>query len=161
NVLITGPSGAGKELAARTYHEATGQKGPLVAVNCAGIPAAIAEGLLFGARKGAWTDLKEDIVGHLPAANGGTLFLDEIAELDLKVQAKLLRAVEDQQVTKVGETAPKKISVRICAATHRDMRDAIDAEDFRSDLYYRLAQVDVRLPSLVERREEVPWLISS
>ncbi len=157
-VLVTGENGSGKELAAKTFHEAAAKSGPFVVVNCAAIPATLAESLLFGSVKGSYSDAK-DTRGYVREAHGGTLFLDELGELDLKVQAKLLRVVEHNEVLAVGASTYVPVQVRVVSATHRDLRAAVDAGTFREDLYYRLAQFPVRLPPLRERREEIPWLV--
>ncbi|MBL8919268.1 MAG: sigma 54-interacting transcriptional regulator [Myxococcaceae bacterium] len=159
HLLVRGESGAGKELVASRYHEAGARKGPFVAVNCAAIPASVAERLFFGAVKGAYTEAKQDAEGYLAAADGGVLFLDEIAELDLQVQAKLLRALETGEYLQLGAATPRKASVHVVAASHRDLRTAVAANTFRSDLFYRLSQFEVLLPPLRERKEEVPWLM--
>jgi DNA-binding NtrC family response regulator len=159
HLLVRGESGAGKELVASRYHQAAARKGPFVAVNCAAIPASVAERLFFGAVKGAYTEAKQDADGYLAAADGGVLFLDEIAELDLQVQAKLLRALETGEYLQLGAASPRKASVHVVAASHRDLRAAVAANTFRSDLFYRLSQFEVLLPALRERKEEVPWLM--
>ncbi|MCC6551666.1 MAG: sigma 54-interacting transcriptional regulator [Polyangiaceae bacterium] len=157
SLLITGESGTGKEVAARAFHGAgPNPRGPFVAVNCAAIPEGLAERLLFGARKGAYTGLDTDTEGYVQAANGGTLFLDEVAELEAPVQAKLLRTIETQQVMELGAVAPRPVQIRICAATH-DLRARVAAGKFRQDLYYRIGRPEVRLPPLRERPEEIPW----
>ena len=161
NLLIIGESGSGKELLARAFHEAQhGQSGraPLVAVNCAAIPEGLAERLLFGAKRGAYSGAT-DAEGYVQQANGGTLFLDEIAELDPLVQAKLLRVVETREVMPLGATQSKRVSFRICAATHKDLRAEVHAGRFREDLYYRLGRPEVRNPPLRERIDEMPWLV--
>ena len=161
NLLIVGESGSGKELLARAFHEAQhGQssRAPLVAVNCAAIPEGLAERLLFGARRGAYSGAT-DADGYVQQAHGGTLFLDEIAELDPLVQAKLLRVVETREVLPLGATQPRKVSIRICAATHKDLRTEVAAGRFREDLYYRMGRPEVRNPPLRERIDEIPWLI--
>jgi transcriptional regulator of acetoin/glycerol metabolism len=156
---VTGESGAGKEAAARVFHEhGPHRNGPLIAVNCAAIPEGVAERLLFGARKGAFSGAHSDADGYVQAASGGTLFLDEVGELDLGVQAKLLRVLESRQVLPVGATRPQAVEIRIVSATHRDLRAMVAAKQFREDLFYRIARPHVRLPSLRERREEVPAL---
>ncbi|MBK7864008.1 MAG: sigma-54-dependent Fis family transcriptional regulator [Archangiaceae bacterium] len=160
-VLLGGENGAGKEVAARTYHEATGKKGPYHAVNCAGIDKPVAEQLMFGVVKGAHSEAKADKPGHVQAAEGGTLFLDEVGELDLEVQAKLLRMIENREVLPLGATASRKVDVRIIAATNRDLRRAVEGGTFRQDLFYRLAQVEAHVPALRERLEEVPYLIDA
>jgi transcriptional regulator of acetoin/glycerol metabolism len=161
NLLIIGESGSGKELLARAFHEAQhGQSGkaPLVAVNCAAIPEGLAERLLFGAKRGAFSGAT-DADGYVQQAHGGTLFLDEIAELDPSVQAKLLRMVETREVLPLGATQPRKVSIRICAATHKDLRAEVRAGRFREDLYYRMGRPEVRNPPLRERIDEIPWLM--
>jgi transcriptional regulator of acetoin/glycerol metabolism len=160
SLLLTGPSGAGKELAARAFHAASGAKGPFVAVNCATIPAGLAERLLFGARKGAYSGATADSEGYVQAADGGTLFLDEVAELDVSVQPKLLRVLEMREVVSLGASHPRKVDVRICAATLKDLRGEVQAGRFREDLYYRIGRPEVRLPALVERLEDLPWLVA-
>jgi len=158
-LLVHGESGAGKELAARLYHDAGPRAaGPLVAVNCAAIPEGVAERLLFGARKGAFSGAT-DAPGHFQAAAGGTLFLDEIAELDLAVQAKLLRALETREVVPVGATAPVPVELGVVAASHRELRAAVAARTFREDLYYRLARATVVLPPLRARKVDVARLV--
>ncbi|HUJ63299.1 MAG TPA: sigma 54-interacting transcriptional regulator [Kofleriaceae bacterium] len=158
-LLVHGESGSGKELIARLYHGAGPRAGgPFVAVNCATIPEGVAERLLFGARKGAFSGA-QDAVGYLQAAHGGTLFLDEIADLDLAVQAKLLRALETREVTPVGANAPIAIELGIVAASHRELRAAVATRDFRDDLYYRLARAVVHLPPLRARKLDVARLV--
>ncbi|MGE5182315.1 MAG: sigma 54-interacting transcriptional regulator [Acidobacteriota bacterium] len=157
---LTGETGSGKELAARHFHaEGPRASGPFVAVNCAALPASLAERLLFGARRGAYSGADTDTEGHLQAADGGTLLLDEIAELSLDVQAKLLRALESREVLALGATRPRAIDVRVCSATHVDLRAAVAAGKFRQDLYFRLARPAVALPALRERPEDLPWLV--
>jgi transcriptional regulator of acetoin/glycerol metabolism len=162
NLLIIGESGSGKELLARAFHEAQhGQsnRAPLVAVNCAAIPEGLAERLLFGAKRGAYSGAV-DADGYVQQAHGGTLFLDEIAELDPLVQAKLLRVVETREVMPLGATQSRKVSIRICAATHKDLRAEVHAGRFREDLYYRMGRPEVRNPPLRERIDEIPWLLA-
>ncbi len=156
-LLITGETGSGKEIAAKTFH-AFGQKPgrPLAAVNCATIPKELAERLLFGSRRGAFSGAT-DAQGHVHAANGGTLFLDEIAELPPEVQSKLLRMLETREVLRLGATNYEPVDVRVCAATWRDLRQEVGAGRFREDLYFRIAQTEVRIPPLRERIEEIPW----
>ncbi len=160
HVLVLGESGSGKERAAAVFHEAGEKRGPFIAVNCATIPLGVAERLLFGARRGAYSGADKDAVGYLQAADGGTLFLDEIAELDLEVQAKLLRALEAREILPLGASHPIRVNVRICAATHTDLRTLVSRGRFREDLYFRLGRPSVRLPPLRERKEEIPWLIA-
>lgn len=160
-LLILGESGAGKELAARTFHAAGPHaKGRFVAVNCAAIPEGVAERLLFGALKGAYSGATHDAEGYVQAAQDGVLFLDEIGELDLEVQAKLLRMLEHKEVLPLGASMPRKVNARICFATNRELRVAVANKRFRDDLYYRMTQAQVRLPPLRERLEEIPVLIA-
>ncbi|MEZ4448058.1 MAG: sigma 54-interacting transcriptional regulator [Nannocystaceae bacterium] len=157
-ILITGESGTGKELAARHFHRA-GKGGPFIAVNCATIPEGVAERLLFGTRRGAYSGANQDAAGYVQAADGGTLFLDEFGELELAVQAKLLRLLEDRTIIPLGATRPQEVDVRVCVATNRDLRAAAADGAFREDLYFRVAEPSVTLPPLRERREEIPALI--
>jgi hypothetical protein len=160
SVLIAGESGAGKELAARAFHEASyaGEgSAPFVAVNCAAIPEGLAERLLFGSKRGAYSGAL-DADGYLQQAHGGTLFLDEVAELEPLVQAKLLRVLETREVLALGATRPRAVSLRICAASHKDLREEVGAGRFRQDLYYRIGRPLVRVPPLRERIDEIPWL---
>ncbi|MBZ0232617.1 MAG: sigma 54-interacting transcriptional regulator [Deltaproteobacteria bacterium] len=159
-LLLTGESGAGKELAARAFHRASGATGELVAVNCAAIPAGVAERLLFGAKKGAYSGADKDADGYLVTADHGTLFLDEIAELDAQVQAKLLRVLETGEVMPLGAARPRPIELRIVAATLRDLRGEVQAGKFRDDLYFRIGRPEVRLPALRERLEDIAWLVA-
>jgi len=157
---ITGSSGTGKELAARAFH-AMGPRarGPFVAINCAAIPEGVAERVLFGARKGAYSGAHADQPGHFQEADGGTLFLDEVGELSLEVQAKLLRALEYREVVPVGASKPLTVDVRFCSATHRDLRERVADRRFREDLYFRIGRPMVALPPLRERREEIATLV--
>jgi len=155
---ITGETGAGKELAARFFHKSSPTPaGPFVAVNCATIAAGLAERLLFGAKRGAYSGADADADGHLQAADGGTIFLDEIAELDLAVQAKLLRVLETREVLPLGASKPRRVQVHVCSATHGDLRERVARGTFREDLYFRLGRPDVAIPPLRTRREEIPW----
>ena len=157
---VRGETGAGKELAARLFHRAgPAPAGPFVPVNCAAIPPELAERLLFGARKGAYSGADADADGYVQAADGGTLFLDEVAELPLPVQAKLLRVLESREVLPLGASKPRKVSLRLCSATHGDLRARVGAGSFREDLFFRLARPEVALPPLRERAEEIPWLL--
>ncbi|HEX3771238.1 MAG TPA: sigma 54-interacting transcriptional regulator [Polyangiaceae bacterium] len=163
-LLILGESGAGKELAARAFHDARrapASRAPFVAVNCAAIPEGLAERLLFGARKGAFSGATQDADGYVQEADGGTLFLDEIAELDPLVQAKLLRVLETREVLPLGASRPRSVDIGICAASHRRLRDEVAAGRFREDLYYRIGRPEVVVPPLRERLDEIPWFIAS
>jgi hypothetical protein len=163
-LLILGESGAGKELAARAFHDARhapSAKAPFVAVNCAAIPEGLAERLLFGARKGAYSGATHDAEGYVQEADGGTLFLDEIAELDPLVQAKLLRVLETREVMPLGASRPKHVDIGICAASHRRLRDEVAAGRFREDLYYRIGRPEVVVPPLRERIDEIPWFVAT
>lgn len=159
-LFLRGESGSGKEISARIYHQASPRRaGPLVAVNCATIPKELAERLLFGTVRGAYSGAVADAAGYLQAAHRGTLFLDEVAELDLAVQAKLLRVLETQEVLPLGGTRPQPVEVGLCAATLRNLREVVAEGRFREDLYYRIGRPEVRLPPLRERMEEVPHFI--
>lgn len=161
-LLIIGESGAGKEHMARAFHEAhfgPDTRAPLVAVNCATVPEGLAERLLFGAKRGAYSGAT-DADGYILEAHGGTLFLDEVAELDPLVQAKLLRVFETREVVALGSTSGRKVQIRICAATHKDLRAEVSAGRFRADLYYRIGRPEVRIPPLRERIDELPWLLA-
>jgi DNA-binding NtrC family response regulator len=157
---VTGESGAGKEGMARTFHLAEGSaKDPFEAVNCAMIPEGVAERLLFGTKRGAYSGADADADGYVQAAHGGTLFLDEIAELSLPVQAKLLRVLETGEVLPLGASKPRKVTLRLCTATHRDLRAQVAAGKLREDLYFRIATPRVTVPPLRERPEELGWLL--
>ena len=157
---ISGESGAGKEGIARAFHAAgSAPGGPFVAVNCATIPESLAERLLFGAKRGAYSGADADAEGYAQAAQGGTLFLDEVAELGLPVQAKLLRLLETSEVLPLGASRPRKIELRFCSATHRDLRAQVAADRLREDLYFRIAMPRVVAPPLRERAEEIAWLV--
>lgn len=159
-LFLRGESGSGKEITAQVYHKAGPRSaGPLLAVNCATIPKELAERLLFGAVRGAYSGAVADVEGYLQAARGGTLFLDEVAELDLAVQAKLLRVLETREVVPLGGTRPQAVELGLCAATLRNLRQAVAAGTFREDLYYRIGRPEVRLPPLRERLEEIPHLL--
>jgi DNA-binding NtrC family response regulator len=156
---ITGESGAGKEGMARAFHVAgAGAGGPFQAVNCATIPEGVAERLLFGAKKGAYSGADADAEGYVQAAHGGTLFLDEVAELSPAVQAKLLRVLETGEVLPLGASRPKKVELRFCSATHRDLRALVAAGKLREDLYFRIAAPRVVVPPLRDRPEEIAYL---
>jgi transcriptional regulator of acetoin/glycerol metabolism len=163
-LLIRGESGSGKELAARRMHDVCfGERNtaPFVAVNCAAIPEGLAERLLFGAKRGAYSGASVDSQGYVAAAHQGTLFLDEIAELDPLVQAKLLRVLETREVLPLGESRARPVQIRVCAATHANLRDEVSAGRFRQDLYFRLGRPEVVLPPLRARVDELPWLIQA
>jgi transcriptional regulator with GAF, ATPase, and Fis domain len=157
---ITGETGTGKEMAARLFHTGSGRaQRPFVAVNCATIPPLLAERLLFGARRGAYSGADTDSDGYLVAADGGTLFLDEVAELPPEVQSKVLRAIESREVVPLGAAKPRKVDIAICTATHVDLRALVGEQRFRQDLYFRIARPAVTLPPLRTRAEEIPWII--
>jgi len=158
-VAIYGESGSGKELAARAIHDASARRlMPFVAVNCGAIPEALMEAEFFGYRKGAFTGAERDRDGFFHAAAGGTLFLDEVAELPLPMQVKLLRAIQERRVRKVGSTTEDPVDVRILSATHQDLARLVAAGRFRHDLYYRLNVIELHVPSLRERSEDIALL---
>ena len=158
-VLITGKSGTGKELVARAIHNQSRRKdGPWVAVNCAALTESLLESELFGPEKGAFTGADKRRDGRFLQADGGTLFLDEIGEISLLMQVKLLRAIQQREIQRVGGDATLKVDVRIVAATNRNLLDEVAAGRFREDLYYRLNVVSIQVPSLQERREDIPLL---
>lgn len=159
-VLITGQNGTGKELVARWIHEKSNRAaGPIVEVNCAAIPAELIESELFGHKKGSFTGAIADRPGKFEQADGGTLFLDEIGDMSLDAQAKVLRALQESRITRVGDNKEIKVDVRVIAATNKNLRDEIDNGRFREDLYHRLAVIVVKVPSLNERRDDIPLLI--
>jgi len=159
-VHICGESGTGKELVARLIHD-TGPRadGPFVPVNCGAIPAELMESEFFGHRKGAFTGAVSDKAGLLQAASGGTLFLDEIADLPLPMQVKLLRVIQEQKVRPVGAEREEKVDVRILSATHRNLSEMVANSEFREDLFYRINVIELRVPALRERREDIPVLV--
>ena len=160
-VLITGENGSGKELVARAIHEASARRsGPFVEVNCAAIPSELVESELFGHLKGSFTGASSDQVGKFEVADGGTLFLDEIGDLALNAQAKILRALQEGVIVRVGGSKPISIDVRVIAATNRDLTDEIAAGRFREDLYHRLNVMPIQVPPLRQRAEDIPALVS-
>ena len=160
-VLITGPNGTGKELVAHWLHEKSDRSaGPLIEVNCAAIPSELIESELFGHVKGAFTSAVKDRAGKFEAANGGTLFLDEIGDMSLSAQAKVLRALQESRVQRVGSDRDIKVDVRVVAATNKNLSKEIEEGRFREDLYHRLAVILIQVPRLNDRREDIPLLIS-
>jgi two-component system, NtrC family, nitrogen regulation response regulator NtrX len=158
-VLITGGNGSGKELVARQIHEKSNRNSqPFVEVNCAAIPSELIESELFGHEKGAFTSAIKTKPGKFEIADGGTLFLDEIGDMALPAQAKVLRALQENKITRVGGEKDMKVNVRILAATNKDLKKEIAAGNFREDLYHRLSVIVVRVPSLNERKEDIPLL---
>lgn len=158
-VLITGGNGTGKELVARQLHERSGRKDkPFVEVNCAAIPSELIESELFGHEKGAFTSAIKQRKGKFEQANGGTLFLDEIGDMSLSAQAKVLRALQENRITRVGGDKDIKVDVRILAATNKDLRKEIDEGNFREDLFHRLSVILIHVPSLNDRKDDIPLL---
>ena len=160
-VLVTGSNGTGKELVARWIHEKSPRASqPIVEVNCAAIPAELIESELFGHEKGAFTSAIKQRIGKFEQANGGTLFLDEIGDMGLSAQAKVLRALQENKITRVGGEKEISVNVRIIAATNKDLRKEIEAGRFREDLYHRLAVIIIQVPALNDRRGDIPQLVS-
>lgn len=160
SVLITGESGTGKELIAEAIHRGSRRaSGPFVKVNLGGIATSLFESEMFGHRKGAFTDAIADRIGRFKAADGGTIFLDEIGELDLSCQVKLLRVLQEQTFEPLGETKPQKVDVRVVSATNADLREMVKEHTFREDLFYRINLINIHLPALRERREDIPLLV--
>lgn len=159
-VLITGPNGTGKELVAHNLHEKSNRSQfPLIEVNCAAIPSELIESELFGHVKGAFTSAVKDRAGKFEAADKGTIFLDEIGDMSLSAQAKVLRALQESIITRVGADKDIKVDVRVIAATNKDLRKEIEEGRFREDLYHRLAVILIKVPALNERRDDIPLLI--
>jgi two-component system nitrogen regulation response regulator NtrX len=160
-VLITGPNGTGKELVAHQLHEKSERSAaPIIEVNCAAIPSELIESELFGHVKGAFTSAVKDRAGKFEAADGGTIFLDEIGDMSLSAQAKVLRALQENVIQRVGADKDIKVNVRVVAATNKDLKKEIEAGLFREDLYHRLAVILIKVPALNDRREDIPELIT-
>jgi len=161
-VYISGESGSGKERAARLIHDMGPRGGkPFVAVNCGAIPENLVESEFFGYRKGAFTGAEADRDGFFQAANGGTLFLDEVGDLPLPMQVKLLRAIQEKRVRRVGDTSEQAVDLRLISATHRNLKELVEQGRFRQDLFYRLNVIELRMPALRERREDIPALVET
>ena len=161
-VLLEGPTGTGKDLAAEAIHAGSDRRdGPFVVVDCGAMPPRLAASEIFGHERGAFTGAVDTRIGAIEAAHGGTVFLDEIGELDPQLQPQLLRAVERREVKRIGASAYRSIDVRFIAATHRDLRTAVNSGGFRSDLFYRLAVLRVRMPALAEHVEDLPVLVDA
>ncbi|MDJ1481696.1 MULTISPECIES: sigma-54 dependent transcriptional regulator [Xanthocytophaga] len=159
-VLITGPNGAGKELVARQLHEKSNRSGAgLVEVNCAAIPSELIESELFGHEKGSFTSAVKQRIGKFEQADGGTLFLDEIGDMSLSAQAKVLRALQENKITRVGGDKEIKVNVRVLAATNKDLKKEIAENRFREDLYHRLSVILIHVPSLDDRKDDIPLLV--
>jgi DNA-binding NtrC family response regulator len=160
-VLILGPNGSGKELVARAIHEKSKRsEGPLVEVNCAAIPSELIESELFGHEKGSFTSAVKQRIGKFESAEGGTLFLDEIGDMSLSAQAKVLRALQENKITRVGGEKEINVNVRVVAATNKDLRKEIAESRFREDLYHRLSVITLKVPSLKDRADDIPDLVS-
>jgi len=157
--LVTGETGTGKELVSRALHSWSGRRGPFVVCNCASVVETLFESELFGHRKGAFTGAVADRPGLVDSADGGTLFLDELGEVPLDAQAKLLRLLQNRETRRLGDTKSRHVDVRVVAATNRDLRRMVSEGTFREDLYYRLSMVQLQVPALRERREDLPLLI--
>jgi DNA-binding NtrC family response regulator len=159
-VLITGENGVGKELVARWLHEKSNRKaGPMVEVNCAAIPGELIESEVFGQEKGSFTSAIKQRIGKFEQANGGTLFLDEIGDMSLSAQAKVLRALQEGKITRVGADKDISVDVRVVAATNKDLLKEVEDKNFRLDLYHRLGVIIIHVPSLNERRDDIPSLV--
>jgi two-component system NtrC family response regulator len=155
STMLLGESGTGKELFAKTLHEKSGRQGKFIAINCASIPAELLESELFGHEKGAFTGAHKTKVGKIERANQGTLFLDEIGDMPIELQAKMLRFLQEREIERVGGSGVTKVDVRVVCATHRDLKKMSDRQEFRADLYYRLSEFTLNIPSLRERDEDV------
>ncbi|HAE88204.1 TPA: Fis family transcriptional regulator, partial [Candidatus Marinimicrobia bacterium] len=161
NVLITGRSGTGKELIARAIHANSPRKNePFVPINCGALPETLFESELFGYKKGAFTGASQDKDGVFKSASGGTLFLDEVGEIPVHIQVKLLRAIETKEIKPLGSSNPIRVNVRIVSATNKDLLKEVEEGNFREDLYYRLNIVEIHLPSLRKRQEDIPLLVT-
>lgn len=160
-VLVTGPNGTGKELVAHWLHEKSERaKSPMIEVNCAAIPSELIESELFGHVKGSFTGANKDRAGKFEAANGGTIFLDEIGDMSLSAQAKVLRALQENRISRVGSDKDIKVNVRVIAATNKNLKKEIADGKFREDLYHRLAVILIQVPALNDRRDDIPLLIN-
>jgi len=160
-VLITGENGSGKELVARWIHHKSNRcEGPLVEVNCAAIPGELIESELFGHEKGSFTSAIKQRIGKFEQANGGTLFLDEVGDMSINAQAKVLRALQEGRITRVGGDKEIEVDVRVVTATNKDLLKEVDAKNFRLDLYHRLSVILIHVPSLNERRSDIPLLVN-
>lgn len=159
-VLITGANGTGKELVAHWLHQKSDRsKGPMIEVNCAAIPSELIESELFGHVKGAFTSANKDRAGKFETANGGTIFLDEVGDMSLPAQAKVLRALQENKIQRVGSDRDIKVDVRVIAATNKNLQEEIEAKNFREDLYHRLAVILIQVPNLNERKDDIPLLV--
>ncbi|MFO7869046.1 MAG: sigma-54 dependent transcriptional regulator [Bacteroidales bacterium] len=159
-VLITGPNGSGKELVARAVHEHSERaKAPFVEVNCAAIPSELIESELFGHEKGAFTSAIKQRIGKFEQAQGGTIFLDEIGDMSLSAQAKVLRVLQEQKISRVGSDKDISVDVRVLAATNKNLHDEISEKNFREDLYHRIGVIIIEVPALAERKDDIPLLV--
>ncbi len=159
-VMITGPNGSGKELVAKWIHEKSERaSGPMVEVNCAAIPSELIESELFGHEKGAFTSAIKQRIGKFEQANGGTIFLDEIGDMSLSAQAKVLRALQENKISRVGGDKEIKVDVRVVAATNKDLKKEIAENNFREDLFHRISVIEIKVPPLNERKDDIPALV--